>query len=111
MTEEDLLHLVLDVVTLGSVEDMSLVVSFNHLQRRVKERNMIIADFQESGGRYLRKFGQMKDQEQADFTTTVFQTEVERKIIVNVEKDFSDSKVDIKVFETTLQSKPTWRKL
>lgn len=61
MSGEDLLHFVLDVVTLGSVDDMALVVSFNHLQRRVKERNMIIADFQESGGRYLRKFGQIKD--------------------------------------------------
>ena len=39
------------------------------------------------------------------------QTEIQRKIIINVEKDFSDSKMDIKVYETRLLSRPEWRKL
>mmetsp|Transcript_5098 Transcript_5098/g.6785 ORF Transcript_5098/g.6785 Transcript_5098/m.6785 type:complete len:136 (-) Transcript_5098:274-681(-) len=32
-------------------------------------------------------------------------------MIINIEKDFSDSKFDIKVYETRLQSRPEWRKL
>ena len=45
MSAQELMHLVLDVVTLGQVDDMKLMVSFKHLQQRVKERNMIIANF------------------------------------------------------------------
>ena len=45
LTNNELMQLALDVVTLGSVDDMKLIVSFNHLQRRVKERNILIANF------------------------------------------------------------------
>lgn len=72
MTSQDLMHLTLDIVTLGSIDNMKLIVSFNHLQRRVKERNMIIANFQETGSRYLRKFAHMEDPELAGFTTSVY---------------------------------------
>ena len=38
-------------------------------------------------------------------------TEIDRELIINTEKDFSDSKVDIKVYETRILSRPNWRKL
>ena len=53
----------------------------------------------------------MKDPEFANFTTSIPQSEITRKLIVNVEKDFSDSKMDIKVYETRLLSRPNWRKI
>ena len=31
MTAQELMHLALDIITLGSVDDMKLIVSFNHL--------------------------------------------------------------------------------
>lgn len=72
LTNNELMQLALDVITLGSVDDMKLIVSFNHLQRRVKERNILIANFQETGSRYLRKYaGNMEDPELASFTTSV----------------------------------------
>lgn len=111
MTNLELMNLVLDIVTLSQTEQPQLVVSFNHLQRRVKERNTIINNFQETGGRYLRKFNHVQDPELEKFTTSVHQSEISRKLILNIEKDFSDSKVDIKIYETRLQSKSEWRKL
>ena len=53
----------------------------------------------------------MDDPELAAFTTSVHQTEITRDLITNVEKDFSDSKMDIKVYETRILSRPDWRKL
>ena len=45
------------------------------------------------------------------YLTSVPATEITRDLIINVEKDFSDSKVDIKVYETRIMSRPNWRKL
>lgn len=111
MSNTQLMNLVLDVVTLSQADNMKLIVSFNHLQRRVKERNILINNFQETGGRFIRKFGHSDELDVNQFTTSVHQTEVTRKLVVNIEKDFSDSKFDIKVYETRLQSRPDWRKL
>ena len=71
----------------------------------------MINNFQETGGRFIRKFGHSDDLDVNQFTTSVHQTEITRKLVVNIEKDFSDSKFDIKVYETKLQSRPNWRKL
>ena len=66
------MQLALDVITLGhdegsisgaAVDDMNLIVSFQHLQQRVKERNMIIANFMETGSRYVRKFAHLEEPE------------------------------------------------
>lgn len=53
----------------------------------------------------------MQDPEHANFTTSIPQTEISRKLIINIEKDFSDTKMDIKVYEITLLSRPNWRKI
>lgn len=50
---------------------MKLTVSFNHLQRRVKERNVLISNFQETGGRFIRKFGGGEDIDLGIFTTSI----------------------------------------
>ena len=72
MSNQDLMQLALDVITLGhdegsisgaAVDDMNLIVSFQHLQQRVKERNMIIANFMETGSRYVRKFAHLEEPE------------------------------------------------
>jgi len=111
MSKNQLLNLVLDLVTLSPSETMALHLSFDHFKRRVRERNIIIANFQQTGGRLVSKFGQRVDSEEEEFTTSVQHTELSRKLVINVEKDFSDSKVDIKVYETRLLSRPEWLKI
>jgi len=72
---------------------------------------MLEAMFEEQCGRYIRKITIQNDPELVDFTTSLPQTEYKRKLIVSNEKDFSDSKVDIKIYLCTLHSKPGCEKI
>ena len=40
----------------------------------------------------------MRENEFDKFTSNVNLTELHKKLIINIEKDFSDSKIDIKIF-------------
>ena len=73
---------------------------------------MLIQNFQQTGAIFINKFSANQSPEiEAEFTTSVQQTEIARDLVVSLEKDFSDSKMDIKVYETKILSRPNWRKL
>jgi len=54
----------------------------------------------------MRKTAETAVDEFAGFETSVLNTELSKKLIVSTEKDFSNSKVDIKVYLTKLRSLP-----
>lgn len=78
---------------------------------RAQERRKLEATFFESGGRYLRKNSEQAADEYSDFETSVPKTEISKNLIVSIEKDFSDSKVDIKVYLLKLRSLPDLQKI
>ena len=55
------------------------------------------------GGRYLSSSQFFDDQEMANFKTSLPQIEMSKHLIVNVEKDFSDRKYDIRIFEVKVK--------
>ena len=110
MSEEAILQLVLDLLTFDQRSN-SLKVSFNNFKLRVQERRKIESLFLEMGGSYMRKTAETTVDEFSGFQTSVLNTELSKKLIVSTEKDFSNSKVDIKVYLTKLRSLPDLQKI
>ena len=86
-------------------------MSFDLFQNRVKERKLLETLFEETGGKYIAFEKGVRDPEFSQFITSVPDTELTKELIVNVEKDYSDSKVDIKIYITQLQSQKEWQKI
>ena len=59
----------------------------------------------------MRKTAETTVDEFSGFQTSVLNTELSKKLIVSTEKDFSNSKVDIKVYLTKLRSLPDLQKI
>ena len=110
MSPSELLHLALDLVTFDSQHNC-LRVSFTNFKQRVLERRRLETIFMESGGTYIRKTAESASEEYSGFETSIPKTELTKKLIVSTEKDYSDSKIDIKVYLTKLRSLPHLQKI
>ena len=110
LSHKQIMNLALDVITFKP-STSSLQVSFDLFQKRIKERKLLETNFQETGGKYIKVVKNQPDPEFAQYSTSIPHTELTKKLVVSVEKDFSDSKVDIKVYITQLQSKQDWQKI
>lgn len=75
--------------------------SLNNFELRQKERAILKARFFATGGRYIERQG-AEDPELSEFISGIACTEMSRKLIVSLEKDFSDKKFDIKIYEVKL---------
>lgn len=106
----ELMHLALDIVTFDPFND-KLVVSFDNFKKRMEERHRLEGLFMEQGAYYVKREKDNVIDEYPDFETSVPKTELNKKLLLSLEKDFSDSKIDIKVYITTMRSLPKYEKI
>ena len=67
--------------------------------------------FKITGSRFISKLGHIEeDSEMACFKTSIPSIEMSKRLIVNVEKEFSDKKYDIKIFEVKVKNQGDQRK-
>lgn len=82
-----------------------LRISLSHLKSRVLDRLLLKKQFCISGAKFVHKQGGLQeDPDFAMFKTSLPQIEIEKKLVLNVEKEFSEKTYDIKVFDLNIKS-------
>ena len=101
-------------------------MSVSHLKSRMEDRILLNQYFKVVGGRYLSTLNssgngstagnsqtastESDDPELSLFKTSLPQIEMNKKLVLNVEKDFSDKRYDIRIFEIKIKHKPNEKK-
>ncbi|CDW86114.1 UNKNOWN [Stylonychia lemnae] len=98
-----ILDLVLDTIVLNEIKGQ-LQISITHLISRLEDRLRLRQDFKLCGSKFITKMGAIEDPDHLVYKTSLPQIEVTRKVILNIEKEFSDKKYDIKIYELTLKN-------
>eukprot|EP00347_Sterkiella_histriomuscorum_P009856 403339614 len=102
--KERLIEFILDCLVFDE-NKQSIQVSITHLKSRLEDRLKLSAQFRLSGSKFISKTGQIDDPENLIYNTSLPQIEMSRKLLLNVEKEFSDKKYDIKIFELSLKNR------
>lgn len=108
MPRERILELVLDCLVMNP-DSRSMAVSVVNLSARYQERRELISKFIISGGRFIT-IDDGQDPELKDFKTTVWNSEIDSRLVKNMQKDMSDKMFDIKIYEIRLKCLPTAKK-
>ncbi len=84
-----------------------MIISVSHLISRMQDRQLLAHYFKVAGGRYLPAPNQSThladDQEFSGFKTSLPQIEMNKRLLVNIEREFSDRRYDVRIFEITIK--------
>lgn len=81
-----------------------MFISLKDFKQRTVERRMLQNLFIQKGGNFIEKKSSEQDPELSHLVSNLTSTEYHRSLIVSLEKDFCNSKVDIKIYECRLGS-------
>lgn len=129
-----MIEFILDALVIDEMHTGTLKLSLQHLLARMQDRILLQQYFKFTGGRYLPTpiQGQIAptlstnqsligsgdspllsasgDIELRHFKTSLPSIEMSRTLLVNIEKDFSDKRYDLRLYEVTVKHQPHQKK-